>query len=118
MLPEDALALKIQCDLSDDQYQLLRNASLKQNANIFRTLHSIFAVKSACYPEVTEITETSAKCSLQSMVDHTLSRIIEQSDDDKLKDVESGGSGILFLKTGMDGASSQSIYNRGLTRLT
>ena len=94
MLPEDALALKIQCDLSDDQYQLLRNASLKQNANTFQSLHSIFAVKSACYPEVTEITETSAKCSLQSMVDHTLSRVIEQSDDDKLMDVESGGLGI------------------------
>ena len=46
------------------------------------------------------------------MVDHTLSRVIEQSDENKLMDVESGGSGIFFLKTGMDGASSQSIYNQ------
>ena len=29
MLAEDALALKMQCDLSDGQYQLLRNASIK-----------------------------------------------------------------------------------------
>ena len=38
MTPEDALALKIQCDLSDGQYQLIRNASLKHNANIFPKL--------------------------------------------------------------------------------
>ena len=35
MSPDDALALKIQCDLSDNQYQLLRNASLKHNAILF-----------------------------------------------------------------------------------
>ena len=32
MESEDALALKIQCDLS--QYQLIKNSVLKQNANI------------------------------------------------------------------------------------
>ena len=81
MEPEDALALKIQCDLSDDQYQLIRNSALKQNANIYPTLHSILVAKSNCYPKEIEITETSAKCTLQSMVDHTASRILDQSMD-------------------------------------
>ena len=111
MSPEDALALKIQCDLSDSQYQLLRNASLKQNADIFPTLHNILDVKANCYPEHIEITETSAKCSLQSMLDHTLSRIVKQ-DEDMMNEVGSGSTGTLYLKAGMDGASSQSIYNQ------
>ena len=34
MTVEEALALKINCDLSDQQYQMLRNASLRQNADI------------------------------------------------------------------------------------
>ena len=113
MSAEDALALKMQCDLSDGQYQLLRNASKKQNADIFPTLHSILTAKSACYPDMTEITETSAKCSLQSMVDHTLSRILVLSSDvlDE-EEVEKDPSGVLYMKAGMDGASSQSVYNQ------
>ena len=112
MTAEDALALKIQCDLSDGQYQLLRNASKKQNADIFPTLHSILTAKSACYPEDTEITET-AKCSLQSMADHTLSRILAMSSDvlDE-EEIEKDPSGVLYVKAGMDGASSQSVYNQ------
>ena len=113
MTAEDALALKIQCDLSDGQYQLLRNASKKQNADIFPTLHSILTAKSACYPEDTEITETAAKCSLQSMADHTLSRILALSSDvlDE-EEIEKDPSGVLYVKAGMDGASSQSVYNQ------
>ena len=113
MSAEDALALKMQCDLSDGQYQLLRNASLKHNADIFPTLHSILTAKSACYPEDTEITETSARCSLQSMVDHTVSRILELSSDVlEEEEVEKDPSGVLYMKAGMDGASSQSVYNQ------
>ena len=76
---EQALALKVQLNLSDKQYQILRNSSLQQHANIYPTLHEILKVKDQCYPENLIITETSALCSLQSMADHTLSRIIELS---------------------------------------
>ena len=114
MSPDDALALKIQCDLSDNQYQLLRNASLKHNANIFPPLHSILSVKTLCYPEETAITETSAKSTLQSMADHTVSRIL-QLKTDCFNDLQSDCSGIMYLKVGMDAVSSQSIYNQKLS---
>ena len=110
MSTEDALALKIQCDLSDSQYQILRNATMKQNANIFPSLKKILAAKSACYPDDTEISETSAKCSLQSMLDHTASRILQLNNQNS-SDLEPGCSGTLYLKAGMDGAS-QTIYNQ------
>ena len=50
MSDEEALALKIHCDLSDSQYQLIRNSSIKHNANIYPTLHRILEAKKDCYP--------------------------------------------------------------------
>ena len=97
MTPEDGLALKIQCNLSDTQYQLIRN-------DIFPSLKSIQSVKSSCYPQETEITETSALCNLQSLLDHTASRIL-QLDSQKLIGIEPGCSGTLYLKMRMDGAT-------------
>ena len=37
----EALSLKIQMDLSDDQYQILRNNSIMHNADIYPSLHDI-----------------------------------------------------------------------------
>ena len=79
MKAEEALALKVNCDLSDSQYQVLRNSSLKQNAEIYPSVKVIFDAKSKFYPENLEILETSAKCYVQSMVNHTLSRIMNIS---------------------------------------
>ena len=41
MKTEDALSLKIQCDLSDEQYQIIRNSSIIYNADIYPSLHEI-----------------------------------------------------------------------------
>ena len=111
MSKEDALALKVQCQLSDVQYQLIRNASLRQNADIFPPLTSIMSAKSSCYPPDQDIQETSARVPLQSMLDHTLSRILEISLGN-LSEVNTNCNGILYVKGGMDGASSQSIYHQ------
>ena len=110
MSEEEALALKIQCDLSDSQYQMLRNSSMKQNADIYPPLLRILSAKSACYPSDVEVNETSSRVSLQSMLDHTLRRILEM----KSEDLKSVGQvvGKLYMKLGMDGASSQSVYNQ------
>ena len=51
MVPETALALKVHCNLSDDQYQMIKNASKTQFADIYPSLHKIFDVKQKCYPE-------------------------------------------------------------------
>nr|XP_047127601.1 uncharacterized protein LOC124808507 [Hydra vulgaris] len=63
MSAEQALSLKIHCDLSDSQYQIIRNLSLMQNADIYPPLKTILKSKVDCYPEGLHITETSAKCS-------------------------------------------------------
>ena len=43
--PRDALALKISADLSDDQYQMIRNAAEMHNADIIQTLHCLMVEK-------------------------------------------------------------------------
>ena len=111
MDPEEALALKIQCGLSDVQYQQIRNACIKQNADILPPLPSIMTAKKSCYPENQEIKETSAKITLQSMLDHTVTRILETCLD-KIGQLRDNSVGTLHIKAGMDGASSQSIYHQ------
>ena len=53
---QKALALKIQCNLSDDQYQIIRNNSLQQGADIYPTLHQLLEYKSTCYPNNLQVT--------------------------------------------------------------
>ena len=63
-----------------------------------------------CYPEGFQFTEMSAKCSLQSMLNHTVTRIINMIDLSESYKVEMNG--ILHVKIEFDGASSQSIYKQ------
>ena len=112
MTPEEALALKVQCNLSDDSYQMIRNAAKEHNSDIFPSLHKIFEVKSKCYPPDLSITETSAKSSLQSMVNHTLTRIISLVNHKLEMLDENNMEGTFYCKTGFDGASSQKVYKQ------
>ena len=64
MSDDSALALKISCDLSDAQYQMIRNSSLLQDSNIYPTLHKILEAKKLCYPADILITEVSDQCPL------------------------------------------------------
>ncbi|XP_065680193.1 uncharacterized protein LOC124806266 [Hydra vulgaris] len=116
MKVEDALSLKIQCDLSDEQYQIIRNSSLLQNANIYPSLHKILTEKNKCYPDNMIFSETSAVCSLQSLFNHTLCRVLSLNSCNKIfselsvKDINQHG--IMHFKGGFDGASSQSLYKQ------
>ena len=74
----DALSLKVQCDISNDQYQMIRNSFKVLNANIYPTLLELWTEKEKTYPEDIEYnTETSAFTPLQKMLDHTLKRLLQ-----------------------------------------
>jgi hypothetical protein len=72
MNAQEGLALKIHCNLSDGQYQMIRNNSLTHSAEIYPTLHQILEIKSSCYPKNLQVLETSAEIPLQDMVNYTL----------------------------------------------
>ena len=91
-----------------------------QNADIYPLLKAILKSKADCYPEGLHITEMSAKCSLQNIVNHTLLQILKLISA-QLQNLEEAVTHVVFnLKCVMGGASSQSIYNQrfGDTDLT
>lgn len=72
----EALALIIiNCRLSVDQYQTLRIGAKDRDANIYPNYHKLLDAKALCYPENIIITEKSAEVRLQSLLDHTVSRL-------------------------------------------
>ena len=116
MSAAEALSLKIQCDLSNDQYQIIRNNSLIHNADIYPTLHKIVEENKECYTKGLDITETQALCPLQNMLDHTLNRIFQLPESQEhlqiVKSAKEDSTGTLHCKIGFDGASSQSVYKQ------
>nr|XP_047129322.1 uncharacterized protein LOC124809317 [Hydra vulgaris] len=116
---EDALSLKVQCDLSDEQYQIIRNPSIIHNADIYPSLHEIKSERHKCYPEGLIVTETSASTPLQGMFNHTLTRILTftECQDSMRMFAEVGGKfkGVLHFQGGFDVASSQSVYKQKYT---
>ena len=89
---------------------MIRNSSLVHDANIYPTLHRILEAKKLCYPADIEVTETSAQCSLQALVRHTLERILVLSKD-KLEELSQvDNTGFLYIKAGFDGASVVKVF--------
>ena len=85
---------------------MIRHSSLVHNAKIYPNLHRILEAKASCYPLNINISETTAEVPLGDMLNHTLSRILELTGD-QLGQEEQGKEGVLYLKVGFDGASSQ-----------
>lgn len=107
---EKAIALVTALNLSKSQYFILRNLSIKEGLNIYPSYYQIQKAKLDCYPNKASITveETGAKVALQALLDHTVSRILLNtnvitSERRKL---------ILITKWGCDGSSGQSIYKQ------
>ena len=59
MRVEEALVLKMNTDLSDKQYQVIRNSALVRNVHIYPTLHDIFVEKFKCYSKNIHFSEIS-----------------------------------------------------------
>ena len=90
---------------------MLRNASLRQNADIYPPLYKLLEAKAKCYPSEIEISEIHARVPLQSMLSHILNRVLMIVAED-IPQMGINSKGILYVKLGMDGASSQSIYSQ------
>ena len=62
---------------------MLRNPAFSHNAKIYPSLSKVREEKLKCYPEGVQFAETSTKSSLQSMLNHTVTRIINMIDLNK-----------------------------------
>ena len=75
---DEALSLLVATDMTKRSYQTVRTSAKRKRANIYPTYNEVREAKRKCYPEDISISEDPAKVPLQSLLDHTALRIIEE----------------------------------------
>lgn len=75
--PEQALALIADTNLTKENYLKIQRGAKALGANIYPSYPVIARVKQGCYPQNITITESEARISIQSLLDHTVGRLFE-----------------------------------------
>lgn len=115
MSVEKALALYVDNKFTKEQYQSIQQTSKEHNANIYPSYVNLLKAKTECYPSDIVITEISGEISLQSLLDHTIKRLVISQLEvlkSRIEEFDPSLVNIIF-KWGCDGASSQSRYKQG-----
>ena len=113
--PLEALALFLKCDLTEQQYQMLRMGALGQGADIYPPLYKVQEEKKKCVPEGIENPNRGEYLvSMQNCLHHKLSRMLE--DEQLLALIEDYGrdpNNEFFFqdKYGSDGFSGNAQYH-------
>jgi len=106
---DEVLSLFIEAKLTKHQYLLIRTfVNKKTSSNILPSYQNIINAKKKCYPEMISISESKAEVELQSLLDHTASRIVA-SQKTVLDSVPVGlvNNLILIGTYGFDGSTGQ-----------
>lgn len=107
--PREALSLLIEAQLSRKQYEIIRNYA----KDIFPSYKLVQAEKALCYPKDVQVTETEAVVPLQSLLDHTATRLIHSQKSVLLtQSISSSDKIVLHTKWGFDGSSSHTQYKQ------
>ena len=107
---EKALALILDNSLSKSQYENIRLEAKKNRADIYPPYNEIRECKATCYPENICISEDEAMVPLESLLIHTVRRLIESM---PLAELESFPKELKFtVKWGCDGSSGHSQYKQ------
>lgn len=114
---EEALALMIDLKLSKYQYERLHSQAKQIHADIYPPYNKVFEVKKDCYPssESVIVSKMSAKIGLQSLLDHTIGRLVKTCDSYSIEEVIDDELEATY-KWGFDGASGQSLYKQVFQR--
>ncbi|GBM33090.1 hypothetical protein AVEN_9633-1 [Araneus ventricosus] len=74
-LEEQVLVLMVDNGLSTRQYQRILEHAENLYCKLYPSYHKVKEAKQVCCPHSISMTETSAEITLQTLVDHTFSRI-------------------------------------------
>lgn len=115
--PEEALALYVDGGLTKNSYLLMQSGAKSRNANIYPPYNVLHEAKKRCYPhkDAIKITDISAEVKVQSMVDHTVRRIIDVQKDVFEQSLTSSPEGQyveMTYKWGCDGSGDHSTYRQ------
>lgn len=100
---DQALALIIDANLSTHQYRLIRQRTQHINKNMYPSYYKIKQAKQLCYPEEMSFTETLAEIKLQSLMDHTIKRLLK-AQEEVLQTISELKILNIVVKWGCDGA--------------
>lgn len=113
--PEEALALYTDGGYSKRSYRLMQYGAKERNCNIYPSYDILAKTKTECYPSAIHVTERSAEVGLQTLVDHTIARII-QGFSTAFEDLMTVGNNNdcikAIFKWGCDGSSGHSTYRQ------
>lgn len=106
---EEALSLFLEGNFTTHQYQLVREANKKR----FPSYKKIQEAKKLCYPNDLDITESCAEVKLQSLLDHSVGRLMQfQNEVLETLTVEERAKLTLISKWGCDGSSGHASYKQ------
>jgi len=111
---EKALALMLDADLSKHQYEIIRDAAKAIGHDIYPPYYKILEAKKQCYPSNLTVTEKGAENDLQSLLDHTSTRIVKTLNSEHLEKMDNNIT--LVYKWGCDGSSGHSEYKQNFSR--
>lgn len=111
---EKALALFVDVGHTKYTWNLSKRAAKGQNADIYPCYDKLRCAKKKCYPSVITVTDHFAEVPLQSLVDHTIARIIEAHPESFQNHIENNNNTQLTAtyKWGCDGSSGHSTYRQ------
>ena len=111
--PDEALGLYIEADLSRSSYELIRKEAKARNADIYPRYAVLLEAKKCCYPYGVKVTEVGAEISLQELLNHTASRLVQlQMPVLEVLPGKCTLTLILISKWGFDGTTGQSEYRQ------
>lgn len=103
-LSEDqALAMMIDANLSTHQYNVIRDRVKEINKKMYPPYYKVKGAKLLCYPSDINVTETCAEIKLQSLLDHTITRLCK-AQEEVLKSVTDLSGLAIIVKWCCDGA--------------
>ena len=81
MSPAEALALIIKMNMTVRNYRLLRENALEKGHDIYPSYDAVDEMKKLCMPEGVEFSEDEAKVSMESLLNHRISRVLSLNPD-------------------------------------
>lgn len=117
--PLEALNVLVKADLSKNSYSFLRQAHRQKGCYMYPTYEKVLCEKKKCYPESICVTEFETKVPLQSVLDHTVKRLLQDLEtgigtcleENNIQDEDQKVKLELIVKYGIDGSGDQALYS-------
>lgn len=112
---DEILSLIVEAKLTKHQYILIKDfVNSKVASNTFPSYQKVLKAKKKCYPSDEQVSDSSAEVELQSLLNHTATRILESQKDvlSTLPDKVIQDDLLLMGKWGFDGSTGHSQYKQ------